>query len=275
MTGVERLRVARIVLAVAAAVCALLALPVAQPVLGLLLALLLPGEAVLDAVLPVHAQLRQRGQLIPHLALAVLASLGLAVVTGLGLNLLPGGLSRLAWTLDLTLATLALTGYAWWRERSQRTAAPYRRDPEAAADRAGRGLVALRISQAALGVLLVVIAAGGALLTARIESSSETFVALSLTTVDRTHVSVTVDNHTDKPFRGTLSIRRPGTGEQKQAVQVGAGRTWQDDVRLSPGSGRLDVYLFTDGSTTPLRHLWLTPANAPSASATATSRTAP
>lgn len=86
--------------------------PVFTIPLGTMLVLVLPGYAWLGAVRHHEPQSLANG------ALVVMASTGLAIVLGLELNLLPSGLTRIAWVAGLSAVTAAGLATSWIRGRS-------------------------------------------------------------------------------------------------------------------------------------------------------------
>ncbi|MGH3321230.1 MAG: DUF1616 domain-containing protein [Streptosporangiaceae bacterium] len=213
-------------------VCALagddLAGVVARTVVGLPLVLVLPGYALMAALLPAADWRGSRSQrdhaILERAVWSVGLSLAVSALGGLLLNLTPAGLVRLQWAALLCGITVAAAAVAWLR-RPVGDPRPHR--PRTGLGRRGAAWLA---AAAALAVVALVLqpAAG----------PHARFTQLWLVT-DRASapphdakLGVRNNEHTEQRYR--LVIRRDHRRAAVRTIGLAPGETWREHIPAPP-----------------------------------------
>jgi hypothetical protein len=225
---------------------------------GLLLAFVLPGLALNEAVFRRGRRdigLTERVVLVPSLSLAVL------VLGGLGLWSVGGHLNRASWTLVCAVTTLIATGVAYYRTLRAGEPDP---EPASAATPAARVVSQERLIRDVLPLTLAVLLVAGAGVWSYADSVNTHDVAVSSLSaappgpVDTAgnrvvRVSATGLAPADGPWR---MVWIGDTGEQlcTRSVAPGGDGAWSGEVTV-PGDERITVNLFRGGDATAFRTL--------------------
>ncbi|MEU4622684.1 DUF1616 domain-containing protein [Actinoplanes sp. NPDC023801] len=244
-------------LTVAAAVAAQFGpLPLSLPA-GLLLAFVLPGVALNEAVFRPGRRdigLAERAVLVPSLSLAVL------VLGGLVLWSAGGHLNRASWTLVCAVTTLIATGTAYYRTLRAG-------DPDTAPQAAGtapRTFTQERLIRDVLPLTLAVLLVAGAGVWSYADSVDTYDVAVSSLSAQPpgpadpagnrvVQMSATGLASADGPWR-IVWIGDAGAQLGTREIVPGSGGVWTGQVTV-PGDERVTVNLFRGGDATAFRTL--------------------
>ncbi|HKS98627.1 MAG TPA: DUF1616 domain-containing protein [Rugosimonospora sp.] len=223
--------------------------PVAAVPAGLLLALVLPGTALVTALFPPG---RVKGGLSPveRYVLTVALSLAVLVLGGLGMYAAGLTLHRAAWaglTGGVTVLA-ALAGYL----RGRRHAAP-----------APRRVARARLVPLVLAAVLLTGAGWVSLASAARQSSATHVTALSIMDVsdtdytNRTH-TVTFEVTNQEGRAVSYSLRVTGPGGYVASLGASASRTSPWRVTLTvPASDRVTANLYRTGDSEPYRTVYV------------------
>lgn len=220
---------------------------VIRALLGVPLAILLPGYALCSAALP---RLPTGAE---ALAFVIGVSLAATALTGLVINLLPGGLDVRSWAVALGVVTLAATGGALLRRRgSQRLSASRR-----------ARLPRLDVGPAIL-VGLATLVLAGAIVVARAgavhQRNQVAFTQLSMlpARAGRSTVTLGIANHEGARKRYRLVLTEGSlTVREWPSIELGAGGQWKSTVTAltAPGVRKLRATLFREGHGQAYRHV--------------------
>jgi uncharacterized membrane protein len=203
-------------------------------VVGIPLAVLLPGAALISAIDPWHRQLQGPERVM----WSVGSSIGIVIMGGLILNL-TGGLTRSHWLILIAAAVglLVVVGYL----RAGMQDAPDGSASRVSEGSAARGLALLSFRPVALMVVAVVVVVGGLVLSQRsnAESTREHFVQAWILPQPTGNVFST---------KATLGVRNEEGGHQRILVEVKVGRAgstmtvglrdgqaWTHQITRTPG----------------------------------------
>jgi hypothetical protein len=226
---------------------------------GLLLAFVLPGLALGEAIFRPGRRdvgLTERLVLVPSLSLAVL------VLGGLGLWSVGGHLNRASWTMVCAVATLIATGAAYYR--TLRAGEPAGPEQGFAAAVAGKGSAQERLIREVLPLTLAVLLVAGAGVWSYADSVNTYDIAVSSLSaqppgpVDAAgnrvvQVSATGLAPADGPWR-MVWIGDSGAQLGTRDVVPGSAGDWAGQVTV-PGDERITVNLFRGGDATAFRTL--------------------
>jgi hypothetical protein len=244
-------------LTVAAAVAAEFGPLVLSLPAGLLLAFVLPGLALGEAIFRPGRKdvgLAERAVLVPSLSLAVL------VLGGLGLWSVGGHLNRASWTMVCAVATLIATGVAYYR--TLRAGEPS--GGHSVSTPAAKPVLQERLIREVLPLTLAVLLVAGAGVWSYADSVNTYDIAVSSLSaqppgpVDSAgnrvvQVSATGLASADGPWR-MVWIGDSGAQLGTRDVVPGSGGDWTGQVTV-PGDERITVNLFRGGDATAFRTL--------------------
>jgi hypothetical protein len=233
---------------------------------GLLLAFVLPGLALNEAVFRPGRRdvgLTERTVLVPSLSLAVL------VLGGLGLWSVGGHLNRASWTLVCAVTTLIATGAAYYRtlragEADESAPAPTSASAATSAPAATKLVSQERLIRDVLPLTLAVLLVAGAGVWSYADSVDTYDVAVSSLSaappgpVDAAgnrvvQVSASGLASADGPWR-MVWIGDSGAQLGTRDVAPDGGGAWTGQVTV-PGDERIVVNLFRGGDATAFRTL--------------------
>jgi uncharacterized membrane protein len=239
--------------AVAAGLTSLVELPVpgARAILATLLALVLPGSALVAAFFP----LRSLGD-AERLLFSVGLSLTIAVIGGLALNALPGGLQP-GWWVALLVGTTVLACAIALVRRHDSTAWPSFTAAFRGADRFFSGSVLL-VAAALVAVTAVLLAADAA---ATPPSAGVTQLwMLPSDAADQSTVGLGVRNLEHETMRYRLVITVNGkVADDWPAIDLAPGETWQitRQVRVADTGNAVALLYRADDPATVYRRVAL------------------
>jgi|GEM_PF-6515318 uncharacterized membrane protein len=248
------------------AVIAALGLPLGpiQIIVGLLFALIVPGNALTLAVFPGNQQLNWQRRL----PLSIAFSVALAVPLGLILSETPWGLHGAPFVGILALISLVILAIGWWRYDPLADVAAANTQPLALyfsnrRDQVLAGIVALLIVGTAIwaGVGISRASAGPAqTFTAFFLTNARQPIATSAgSKVDTIGVGVT--NHEGRLMEYRLVTTVNGTPSgSSMTITLANGATWRGVLTFpAPAAGEVQCLLFRSGDQMPYRtlHIWL------------------
>jgi Protein of unknown function (DUF1616) len=259
-------------LAVAALVLGLLAVsvPVISLVLGLLLALFLPGYALVAALFP-DLELGRDDKRTPvavRIMFSIGSSLALSVLIGFVLNFTPFGLSQRGFSIGLGTLTFALLAVALSRRRALPQVVSAR-SPDSEDEPLWNRVSANALVRGGVLGLAGIIAAGAVLfsyLEAQRIQTPDVLQLWALPSADSQTVEIGLRNlnNTRTDFR--LAILRDGYAiAEWTEIRVQPGETWQvlwTPDTSAPGDGPFEALLYPRGDNRqPIRRVqvWTRP----------------